>query len=81
MHAWNTRALPFTVVYCVQTTDGLMETVRDLQEKNADLNARLEAAKSLRDALSIAQSKVAEGEAVQQVWRLLYINYLQPKRY
>lgn len=57
-----------------------METVRDLQEKNTDLNTRLEASKSLRDALSIAQSKVAEGEAVQQVWRLLYINYLQPKR-
>lgn len=52
---------------CVQTTDGLLETVRDLQEKNQDLTARLTASRGLRDALSIAQSKVAEGELVQQV--------------
>lgn len=51
----------------MQTTDGLMATVWDLQEKNKDLNARLAASKGLRDALSIAQSKVAEGDLVQQV--------------
>lgn len=40
--------------------------VCDLELKNADLQKRLLASKGLREALAIAQSKVAEGELVWQ---------------
>jgi hypothetical protein len=50
----------------VQSTNRLAEMVRDLEGKNRDLQQRLGASKGLRDALAVAQAKVAETELLRQ---------------